>query len=85
MDRLKERHFPDLDDNAAEELVLVMTDLCRLCHTVGNTKTASLVNVEAENSVIMDLDMFEDRKKIRVCFDPTTKQLRTVFPAEAAQ
>lgn len=79
MDRLQERHFPNLDDDAAEELVVMMGKLCELAATTGG-KTGKVVNIESDTSVIIDLDIFTDRKKIRVCYNPVDRVIRTVFP-----
>lgn len=83
MDRLVERHFPDLNDDEAAEMVKVMTSLCALRDQTGDRNTAKLVNVESPTSHIIDLDMFEDRELIRVCYDPVDARIKTVFPKEA--
>ena len=80
MDRLIQRHFPNMDDDAAEDIIDAMAKLCQLRHQIGDTNTARLVNIENSNSHIVDLDMFEDRGLIRVTFDPTVGRIATVFP-----
>jgi hypothetical protein len=83
MDRLKERHFPQIDDDEAEDFINMMTSLCMLRIKVGrDTNTAKLVNVETDTSVIIDLDLFEERDLIRVCYDPVANVLKTVFPKQ---
>lgn len=83
MDRLKERHFPNIDDDDAEEFIKMMTPLCMLrMKFERDTNTAKLVNVETETSVIIDLDLFEDRQLIRVCYDPVANLIKTVFPKQ---
>lgn len=81
MDRLRERHFPEVESDADLELLIDnFTALCTLAWTVGDTKTTKLVNKEAEDSVIFDLDLFKPKSIIRVCYNPVTKLIRTVFP-----
>lgn len=80
IDRLIERHYPDLTLEAAEGIVKAMTILCRLRHNTGDRNTARLVNIESPDSHIVDLDMFEERDLIRVCYDPIADRIRTVFP-----
>ena len=82
MERLQERHFPELDDDGAEHFILAMTLLCEGRNRLGDTNSAKLVNIESENSHIVDLDMFEDRKLIRVRYDPVANRIKTVFPQQ---
>ena len=80
MDRLKERHFPDISDDFAETCIEMMTKLCAFRAEFNGGRTTKLVNVEAADSWIIDVDMFEDRHIIRVCYDPINKRIRTVLP-----
>jgi hypothetical protein len=82
MDRLVERHFPQISDDEAAEMIKVMTSLCTLRDKTGDRNTAKLVNVETDTSVIIDLDLFEERDLIRVCYDPVANVLKTVFPKQ---
>jgi hypothetical protein len=82
MDRLVERHFPQISDDEAAEMIKVMTSLCTLRDKTGDRNTAKLVNVESATSHIVDLDMFEDRGLIRVCYDPVDCRIKTVFPKQ---
>jgi hypothetical protein len=80
MDRLIERHFPDLDDDGAADMIKLMQSLCTLRQLTGDRNTAKMVMVENDHSHIIDLDLFEDRELIRVCYDPIECRIRTVFP-----
>lgn len=84
MDRLVERHFPEMGDDEAEEMILAMGLLCKLVTHQNRkvTSTGKLVQVESETSHIIDLDMFEDREVIRVCYDPVADVIKTVFPKQ---
>lgn len=80
MDRLKERHMPEVDDDYAEMVVNMMRDLCELRCRYQMGQTATIVNEEKPDSVIIDLDMYENLEIIRVCYDPIANRIRTVFP-----
>ncbi len=80
MDRLIERYMPDADDEYVEIVITMMTSLCELRAKYSMGQTSKLVSVESPSSVIIDLDMFEDREVIRVCYDPIENRIRTVLP-----
>jgi hypothetical protein len=82
MDRLIERHFPEYSEEEAEEMIKVMTTICALRDKTGDRNTAKLVNIESPTSHIVDLDLFEDRELIRVCYDPVDARIKTVFPKQ---
>ena len=82
MDRLIERHFPGMSDDEADSMIRMMTSFCTLRDKTGDRNTAKLVNIESETSHIVDLDLFEDRVLIRVCFDPVDCRIKTVLPKQ---
>ena len=82
MDRLIERHMPEADDKYAEMVIGMMTKLCEFRMQHGMGRTTKIINIEKANSVIIELDIYENVSPILVCYDPMANRIRTVLPRE---
>jgi hypothetical protein len=77
LERLRERHMPD----ATYEVLETLTILAMLAVDLGGaTRTSKVVSVENASSVVVEVDAFEDRKKILMVVNPLTRLPRTVLP-----
>lgn len=76
-ERLRERHMPDADYGTLEILV-ALAELA--IKRDGPTLTARIVKKENDESWIVEVDAFEDRKRILVVMNPKTGIPRTILP-----
>lgn len=76
-ERLRQRHMPDADYGVLEILVALAEFAIKID---GPTKTARIVTKEHDESWIVEVDAFEDRKKILIVMNPKTGVPRTVLP-----
>lgn len=76
-ERLRERHMPDADYGILDMLVTIANLAIKLD---GPTATARIVTKENDESWIIEVDAFTDRKKILVVMNPKTGIPRTVLP-----
>jgi hypothetical protein len=76
-ERLRQRHMPDADYGTLE----ILTSLANFAIKIdGPTKTARIVTKENDESWVVEVDAFEDRKKILVVMNPKTGIPRTILP-----
>jgi hypothetical protein len=76
-ERLRERHMPDADYGVLD----VLTSLANLAIKLdGPTSTARIVTKENDESWVVEVDAFTDRKKILIVMNPKTGIPRTVLP-----
>jgi hypothetical protein len=77
LDRLRERHMAD----ATLETLRVLATCANLaCQLGGRSQTSRVVARENNESWIVEVDAFEDRRKILVVMNPQTGIPRTVLP-----
>lgn len=76
-ERLRERHMPDAD----YETLGMLATLANLAIKLdGPTKTARIVTKENDESWVVEVDAFTDRKKMLIVMNPKTGIPRTVLP-----
>lgn len=76
-ERLRERHMPDADYGILEMLATLANLAVQLD---GPTKTARIVKKENDESWIVEVDAFEDRRVMLIVMNPKTGIPRTVLP-----
>lgn len=76
-ERLRERHLPDANYGTLEVIVSLANLAIKLD---GPTATAHIVTKEHDESWVVAVDAFTDRKKILVVMNPKTGIPRTVLP-----
>lgn len=76
-ERLRERHMPDADYGILEVLVSLANFAIKLD---GPTSTARIVTKETDESWVVEVDAFSDRKKMLIVMNPKTGIPRTVLP-----
>ena len=77
MERLRERHMPDADYGILEVIVSLANLAIKLD---GPTSTARIVTKENDESWVVEVDAFTDRKKMLVVMNPKTGIPCTVLP-----
>jgi len=77
LDRLRERHMADADLPTLKLLAVCAHLACKLN---GKTATSRVVARENDESWVVEVDAFEDRKKILMVMNPKTGIPRTVLP-----
>lgn len=76
-ERLRQRHMPDADYPTLELLATLANLAIKMD---GQTKTARIVTKETDESWVVEVDAFTDRKKILMVMNPKTGIPRTVLP-----
>ena len=77
MERLRERHMPDADYGTLEVIVM----LAKLAIAMdGPTATARIRTKENDESWVIEVDAFTDRKTMLVVMNPKTGIPRTILP-----
>jgi hypothetical protein len=77
LERLIQRHIPDADYGTLEILTALASFAIKID---GPTKTARIVTKENDESWVVEVDAFEDRKKILIVMNPKTGIPRTILP-----
>jgi len=78
-ERLRERHMPDADYGILEMLATLAMDAIQMG---GKNLTSQVIARENDESWIVEVDAFTDRKKILIVMNPKTGIPRTVLPAQ---
>lgn len=76
-ERLRERHMPDADYGVLNVLVSLANLAIQMD---GRTSTARIVSKETDESWVVEVDAFTDRKKMLIVMNPKTGIPRTVLP-----
>ena len=76
-ERLRERHMPDADYGILNALVSLANLAIQLD---GPTSTARIVSKETDESWVVEVDAFTDRKKMLIVMNPKTGIPRTILP-----
>ena len=76
-ERLRQRHMPDADYQVLEMLATLANLAIKMD---GPTKTSRIIAKETDESWIVEVDAFTDRKKILIVMNPKTGIPRTVLP-----
>jgi hypothetical protein len=79
LERLQERHMPGADYVTLEVLATLAMGAIDMG---GRNLTSRVVTVENAESVVVEVDAFDDRRKILMVMNPLTRVPRTVLPAE---
>lgn len=77
LDRLRERHMPDAD---LPTLKLLATCAHLACQLGGQSRTSRVITRENDESWVVEVDAFEDRKKILMVMNPKTGIPSTILP-----